>query len=224
MARATSGAQMAVAQMAAPQMTQHESAYAPEPARAPAQVEAPLQQYAPQSYAPAQSDAQAYAPHHADVQITRVAQQPYREPAPAPQQPRAIPAPQVYIPPQAEQPQSRRMPSVDDLPLPGQNLLRAQAPAEAEPESRRRTLLERLANFGMSRADELRAHQGVASPAQRIAPPQGYAPPQPSSVHQEYAKRPQQRLDGGTDAHGRALPRPEEDQLEIPAFLRRQSR
>jgi cell division protein FtsZ len=173
---------------------------------------------APQYYA-APVD-QGYAPHHADVQITRVAPQAYHAPAPVPQA-RQVPAqaPQMYIPPAAEQPQSRRMPSIEDLPMPGQNLLRGQQPVEAEPETKRRTLLERLANFGMSRADELRAHQGAQQP--QIAPPQGYAQQKPAPVHAEYAPRPQQQRPVGD---GRALPRAEEDQLEIPAFLRRQTR
>jgi cell division protein FtsZ len=163
------------------------------------------------------------------VQITRVAPQPYREPAPAPQPRREAPsnAPQVFIPPAAEQPQQpRRMPTVDDLPLPGQNLIRAQganyAPHPAEPESRRRTLLERLANFGMSRAEELRSQHTLATPQ---APQHYAAQQQPSAIHAEYAKRPPlvQRPQGATDVHGR-MPRTDDDQLEIPAFLRRQNR
>jgi cell division protein FtsZ len=43
-------------------------------------------------------------------------------------------------------------------------------------------------------------------------------------VHAEYAKRPAtQRPVAPLDPHGRAQPRAEDDQLEIPAFLRRQS-
>jgi cell division protein FtsZ len=247
-----------------------ESFYAPEPAKAesPAAASAPASEsagygqapqaygqapqaygQAPQGYAPSYPPAQdpAYAPHHGDVQITRVAPQPYREPAPAPPIRREAPAttPQVFIPPAAEQPQQpRRMPTVDDLPLPGQTLIRAQGGAYAptpEPESRRRTLLERLANFGMSRADEMRVAHGapapklpIAAPQQAFQAPQVYQAPQtyqpqpqqPSTVHAEYAKRPPtaQRPAGGIDAHGRGAPRPEEDQLEIPAFLRRQNR
>lgn len=207
-------AQMPIQQSPAQQM----AAPAPEPVYAPEPAPAPQMEPAPQAYYPAPVD-QGYAPHHADVQITRVAQQPYHAPAPAPQV-RQAPAPtqQMYIPPAAEQPQSRRMPSIDDLPIPGQNLLRGQQPLEQEPETKRRTLLERLANFGMSRADELRAHHVPQQP--QIAPPQGYAQQKPAPVHAEYAPRPQQPR----PADGRALPRPEEDQLEIPAFLRRQSR
>jgi cell division protein FtsZ len=243
------------AEAAAPQ------SYAPAPqsyAPAPQAYGQAPQGYAP-SYAPAQAEQQAYAPHHADVQITRVAPQPYREPAPAPQPRREAPsnAPQVFIPPAAEQPQQpRRMPTIDDLPLPGQNLIRAQganyAPHPAEPESRRRTLLERLANFGMSRADEMRvahaapspqpgapqafqqapqafqqapqafqqASQAFQQPQQAFQVPQAMQIPQPSTVHAEYAKRPPT----GQRPDSRGAPRSEEDQLEIPAFLRRQTR
>ncbi|PPQ39976.1 cell division protein FtsZ [Rhodoblastus acidophilus] len=207
------------------QMSPLEAAPMQEQAPAPSYEPAPAPAYAP-AY-PAPGEPQGYAPHHSDVQITRVAPQPYREPVPAPQPRRdaSAQAPQVYIPPAAEQPQARRMPSIDDLPLPGQSLMRAQAAGETEPETKRRTLLERLANFGMSRAEELRAHQGAAAPQPALAPP-GYAPQQqPSPVHAEYAKRPpQQRPAGAVDVHGRPLPRAEDDQLEIPAFLRRQSR
>jgi cell division protein FtsZ len=100
------------------------------------------------------------------------------------------------------------------------------APQPATAETRRRTLLERLATFGMSRAEE---HASVAQ-AQRVPAPQTQAPralprqQAPSPVHNEYAKRPPaQRPAAPLDPHGRALPRAEDDQLEIPAFLRRQA-
>jgi cell division protein FtsZ len=170
---------------------------------------------------------------------------PQAEPAPAPQHP--------FIPPAAETPVIRpqRMPQIEDLPLPVQNQIRAQRgemPPEPPADAKRRTLLERLASFGMSRQDEpgMASHHAPApGPAtERAAPhvlthagapaayaqPAGYAPaprPQPSQVHAEYAKRPAQRYaQPQLDATGRiAQPqRPsEEDHLEIPAFLRRQS-
>jgi len=145
-----------------------------------------------------------------------------------------------FIPPVPEEPVMRhaRMPRVEDLPLPAQNQLRAHRaePADAAPaaEAKRRSLLERLASFSMGRHDE----PLPAVPRQNFPPPAGPAPapvappappagPSPSPVHAEYAKRPvapvvRQPL----DQHGRimAQPRPiEDDQLEIPAFLRRQS-
>ena len=60
-------------------------------------------------------------------------------------------------------------------------------------------------------------------PGARASRPISRARRKPSSVHAEYAKRPPApRPPGPMDAHGRAAPRAEDDQLEIPAFLRRQ--
>jgi cell division protein FtsZ len=123
------------------------------------------------------------------------------------------------------------MPQIEDLPVPAQKQIRAQRgeqPAESHNETKRRTLLERLAAFGVSR------HEEPSTPARRETkmPLQVQAPrvAQPSSVHAEYAKRgvaPSAAVRHGQqslDAQGRIVPRGiEEDQLEIPAFLRRQS-
>ncbi|WOJ88572.1 cell division protein FtsZ [Methylocapsa polymorpha] len=133
----------------------------------------------------------------------------------------------------------QRMPQIDDLPLPGQNQIRAhrgELQTQQHPEVKRRSLLERLASFGTSRQDEA---AGAAAPHERQAPqirPQPQPAPaqrsqQPNPIHAEYGKRahppaPQRATQPPLDQHGRALyqPRPnEEDQLEIPAFLRRQS-
>ena len=140
-----------------------------------------------------------------------------------------------YIPPAPETPAVRpqRMPQIEDLPMPVQNQIRQQYGSGDQADVKRRTLLERLAAFGMSRDDA----PGMA-PEQRPAPQLGYQPqqpaqhqrPAPSPTHAEYAKRPaaptrpttQQSL----DTHGRMAPIPrssEDDQLEIPAFLRRQT-
>ena len=155
-----------------------------------------------------------------------------------------------YIPPAPVVPQrAPRMPHVEDLPIPGQNQLRAhrgQAPAEATPvESKRRTLLERLASFGMGRQEEGGTVQKAAPPAASAPTPRAPMPAPaplpvpvaspaprvaaPSPSHAEYGKRPQpQSRQAHVDQHGRpAQPQSqrqhEEDQLEIPAFLRRQS-
>ena len=100
------------------------------------------------------------------------------------------------------------------------------------PDVKRRTLLERLAAFGMSRQDEA----GHGAPERPAMPQLGYqpAPTQrpaaPGPVHAEYAKRPvahapHQPQRQPLDQHGRMAPQRhnEDDQLEIPAFLRRQS-
>ena len=140
-----------------------------------------------------------------------------------------------FIPPAPEQPALRqpRMPQIEELPPIMQNQLRAHrgeaAPAVHPAETRRRSLLEKLAAFGINRQDE-----AAPVPAPRaIAPPTPVAAPKPapSSMHAEYG-RPQPRpvaprpAQGALDPHGRVAARAsqaEDDQLEIPAFLRRQS-
>jgi cell division protein FtsZ len=123
-----------------------------------------------------------------------------------------------FIPPAAEEPLVRplRMPRVEELPLPAQNQLRAQRPDSTETathvEAKRRSLLERLASFGMGRHEE-------QDQTPRPAAPPSAAPNQPAG-HADYGKRPapaRQPL----DQHGRITPparQVEDDQLEIPAF------
>ncbi len=213
--------------------------YAPQPVEAAPQP-APVQQPAP-AYAPPAAQ-QVYAPHHPDVQIKPMAPPPsaYHDAPAAP--PRRVEAPVVaepFVPPPPEQPmRAPRMPSIDELPLPGQNLMRSAQQNAPAPDTRRRTLLERLAAFGMSRAEEqsvaappaapaLQPPQAPSAQAQSALAPLGYAPPRqphPSPVHAEYAKRPPAQRPAATiDANGRGYPRADEDHLEIPAFLRRQS-
>ncbi len=226
----------------------------PAPARAPQpmQMPEPVQAYAP----PAQQDYAAPAPQM---------RQPMQQPAPAPQQmmndvhiqpaqpriqqyaeapapaPRSVEhhQPGPFIPPAAEHPVLRapRMPQVEDLPLPGQNQIRAQRgemPAEPQGmETKRRTLLERLASFGLSRQDEPQQPPRQIAPARPAAPQYAPRQQQPSPTHAEYTKRPtmapQPRpapQQSQLDLHGRAAPQQrqmEDDNLEIPAFLRRQA-
>jgi cell division protein FtsZ len=151
--------------------------------------------------------------------------------------------PRQFIPPPAERTASRprRMPSIDELPRPAQAELRAQRGEDSEiepPEKRRGGLLRRLAAVGLGRRDEDDRDQGAASgrpgrpmprPAERAA---AGGPPRPSvpassgrglEPVSEYAKRPAHQ---GLDPLGRKAPvynPAEEDQLEIPAFLRRQA-
>jgi cell division protein FtsZ len=157
-------------------------------------------------------------------------------PAPMPVIEEAPVAMAPYIPSQAERPiRPTRMPRVEDLPVPAQNQLRAtrgEIDAAANHE-KRMTLLQRLATVGFGRKDEPAAHH--PAPAEK---PIGL-PPRPapegsdrplSPVHAEYAKRPapgyHRPAQGALDPHGRP-PAPqrslEDEQLEIPAFLRRQS-
>jgi cell division protein FtsZ len=141
----------------------------------------------------------------------------------------------VFIPPSPEQPIVRapRMPQIEDLPQVAQNQLRsreAQGAAAPAPESRRKSLLEKLAAFGITRHDE-----ETAPPPQAAAPatpPRAYATPvaQPDfgRIHPQPRSLPARAPaapGGSLDPHGRPAHRPpvtEDDHLDIPAFLRRQ--
>jgi cell division protein FtsZ len=157
------------------------------------------------------------------------------EPGPSEFVPAEAPTPKTFIPPPPERTAARtpRMPRIDELPLPAQNEIRAQRGEIVEdhhPEKRRLSLMQRLANVGLGR----RTEEAEAPPAPRVAQamPQFERPARPSARHpegragepvSEYARRsgPQ-----GLDPHGRPTPvhnSGEEDQLDIPAFLRRQA-
>nr|PZN37953.1 MAG: cell division protein FtsZ [Pseudomonadota bacterium] len=137
-----------------------------------------------------------------------------------------------FIPPQPERAVVRptRMPRVDELPLPVQNQIRAarQEHQEQGGDHKRMSLLQRLASVGLGRRDD-HHHQPAQAPAPQ--PVRQQAPqPAPSPVHAEYAKRPQAQgyrpAQGALDPHGRAPAQNrtiDDDQLEIPAFLRRQA-
>ncbi len=145
------------------------------------------------------------------------------------------PTPKTFIPPAPERAatlRAPRMPRVDELPLPAQNEIKAQRGelTEDHPERRRMSLMQRLASVGLGR----RSEEAEAPPAPRAAQPMPQferpvrpAPRQPegrpNDPVSEYARRsgPQ-----GLDPHGRPTPvqnSAEEDQLDIPAFLRRQA-
>jgi cell division protein FtsZ len=143
--------------------------------------------------------------------------------------------PESFIPPQAERaPRAPRMPRIDELPLPAQNEIRAQRGelVHEEHPAKRPSLLQRLAAVGLGRREiepeplpAPRTSQPAASPlAERLAgrPAQRAPEPRPEPVS-EYARRPALQ---GLDQHGRQAPvhnHGEEDQLDIPAFLRRQA-
>jgi cell division protein FtsZ len=160
-----------------------------------------------------------------------------------PEQPAAAsepPAPKAFIPPTPERTTTkpRRMPDIDELPRPAQAQFRAQRgeQADSEPAERRKGgLLRRLAAVGLGRREEdaeadkipatIRPVRPTPRPADRMpAPAPRPAMPAPAARGpepvSEYAKRPShQALDLGRQApvHN------EEDQLDIPAFLRRQA-
>ncbi|MGX7705467.1 cell division protein FtsZ [Methylobacterium sp. Gmos1] len=199
-----------------------------------------------------------------EVQITPAQPRsaPVYEPAPVP-----APEPQMpmasgpFIPPSPTVVRAPAMPRIQDLPLPGQNQIRASRGEEPlhqtpTPDAKRTSLLRRLATvgFGGRREDEagqpvqaapapapqpvqqrpmpqapvrqqapMQHHAAPAhAPAPRQAPPQAYAP-------QGYPAQPQgyRPAQGNLDPQGRAVPAGarmmDDDQLEIPAFLRRQA-
>ncbi len=151
-----------------------------------------------------------------------------------------LPTPATFIPPAPERTMRQpRMPRIEELPLPAQNEMRAQRGELADddhPEKRRMSLMQRIASVGLGRKPE----EAEAPPAPRIARPmpQFERPPQrPTARHpegrhsearpgdpvSEYARK---TAPQGLDPHGRPAPvhnSGEEDQLDIPAFLRRQA-
>jgi cell division protein FtsZ len=114
-----------------------------------------------------------------------------------------------------------RLPQIEDFPVVAQQQLRAaQAPQPVHPpshEAKRMTLLQRLAAVGLGRRDD----GEVAAPAPA---PVAVAPvPAVETPRRAPAPQVQRAASGQLDSHGRQQVRSiEDDQLEIPAFLRRQ--
>jgi cell division protein FtsZ len=145
-----------------------------------------------------------------------------------------------FIPPQAEKPvRAPRMPRIDELPMPAQNELRVHrgeaADGGASIETRRMTLLQRLANIGMGAKKEpaeekkadadlpsfLKPRDTATQTETAVTKPADRKPPQEVS---EYFKRSAPTRAPAIEPAARTAPnRSEEDELEIPAFLRRQA-
>ena len=240
-AKALQDAESRIAEVAQRLRQQTVREEAPRPVVEVAQPVAVASPPVPAPVAPAAMTAEAVMPRsverpvaaHPDVRIDEVMQRPaYFEPVAEPARvPVQQAAPAAFVPPAPEQPmRPARMPQIDDLPPHIRDQIRAHQAGQATgsvatTEQRRRTLLERLAAFGSSRtAEEPKSAPAAAAP---VAPPVAPAAPRaPAPVHADYAKRPAQARPQGLDQHGRAAPVQrsfEEDQLEIPAFLRRQS-
>jgi cell division protein FtsZ len=162
-----------------------------------------------------------------DVTVRPIAPKPSLFVEPAAEEAPLEEIPTAFVPPQPERPlRAPRMPRVEELPIPAQNEIRARhgETPEPGPEKQRTSLLQRLAQVGLGRRDD---------PAVLDRP----APPPPAGDHaatrqriepvSEYAKRPSAPTHQGLDIHGRQTPavqKPvDEDHLDIPAFLRRQS-
>ena len=144
--------------------------------------------------------------------------------------------PEEFIPPQPERipPRALRMPRIDELPVPAQNEIRAQRGEIAHdehPQKQRLSLLQRLASVGLGRREQdehepaapppmtRNMHGGPLPAAERLP---GRPSPRTEPVS-DYAKR---SAPQGLDQHGRSAPvhnHSEDDQLDIPAFLRRQA-
>ena len=144
----------------------------------------------------------------------------------------------AFIPPQPERMPMRapRMPRIDELPLPAQNEIRAKRGELADdhhPEKRQRSLLQRLASVGLGRREEAAKSPPTAPRTATMTPMPGAdrlpgrpmprpSEPRPEPIS-EYAKR---AMPQGLDHHGRTSAvhnSAESDQLDIPAFLRRQA-
>jgi cell division protein FtsZ len=187
------------------------------------------------AHAHAQAAAQAAPEQVEQVHVAPVAPPQSYYPAPAEPAPveQPVRAAGPYVPPAAEQPvRQPRIPQIDDMPAHVQQQWHearasGQGNAVSAVDQRRRTLFERLTSFASSREETARTQvePQMARPAP-VAQPQA-RPAQPAASHAEYAKRPaaQPARPAGADSYGRVGPaRPtEEEQLEIPAFLRRQS-
>jgi cell division protein FtsZ len=143
-----------------------------------------------------------------------------------------------FIPPAPEQPVQRapRMPQIEDLPPVVQRQLRVLRERDGEgqpsaPEPRRRSLLEKLAAFGITRHDEEPAQKPANEPPAPLAPPP-LAPQRQSApvTHADFGRpqsrpqQPQRTAAAAHESHARPAHRPpvtEDDHLDIPAFLRR---
>ena len=157
------------------------------------------------------------------------------EAAPITQEPYIPPAPEVPTP---------RIPRAEDFPPHVQREIAGHAAPRHEEERGPLSLLRRLASVGLGRREEPAAHPQVKAetiPQVRQAPPrpaqsttqaraaalQRAAAAQPRTTQRpnpEPAQTIYRPAEGNLDAQGRPLPpRPQDDDLEIPAFLRRQA-
>jgi cell division protein FtsZ len=206
-------------------------AEAPPRPRAQALAQTPVRAVAPQA---APFEANQPAPVVNDVELQPVAPVAVDFPEPIPPRREHEDETSPFIPPVPEQPAVRapRMPQIEDLPPVVQNQLRVMRERERDgqagaSEPRRRSLLEKLAAFGITRHDE----EPAAKAPNPTAPPPA-APPRTHSApvtHAEFG-RPQSRPQplrpsaAALEPQGRPAQRPpvtEDDHLDIPAFLRR---
>jgi cell division protein FtsZ len=140
-----------------------------------------------------------------------------------------------FLPPRPERAGSRvpRMPRVDELPVPAQNEIRASRGEGGEHHAldrKRMSLLQRLAQVGLGRreeaAQEFEPHQLAPRQDEGHALEDREYRPAPERRTQEqvseYARRPAGRPNA-TESARPTRARIDDDELEIPAFLRRQA-
>jgi cell division protein FtsZ len=198
-------------------------------ATAPAPVQAPrpsVQESLTAAVAAALATSQAATD---DVTVRPITPKPSLFVEPVMADPALEDTPKAFIPPEPERvSRGPRMPRLEDLPIPAQNEIRASRGdvADAGPEKQRMTLLQRLAQVGLGRRDDGPTHEETQAAPQLPPLPQRASQPAMPPVS-EYARRPPAAAPQGLDIHGRpTLPvqKPvDDDQLEIPAFLRRQA-
>jgi cell division protein FtsZ len=140
-----------------------------------------------------------------------------------------MPTPKTFIPPAPERTTVRtpRMPRIDELPLPAQKEIKAQRGEldDDHPEKRRMSLMQRLASVGLGRRADNTEPPLAPRPAQAM--PQFERPQRPAARPDEVSEYARRSAPQGLDTHGRTAPvhgSAEEDQLDIPAFLRRQAK
>ncbi len=165
------------------------------------------------------------------IQAVALASSGFPEPIEPYYEPEEAAAP--FVPP-APAPIARaaRMPQIEDLPQVAQNQLRAVRDAQAGaaaplPETRRRSLLEKLAAFGITRSDE---EPTAKAPSPLLPAPPASRPHVAPAAQSDFGRAQRQQAprapSGALDPHGRPAARPpvsEDEHLDIPAFLRRQS-
>ena len=142
--------------------------------------------------------------------------------------PAEAPPAEAFIPPQPERAmRAPRMPRIDELPMPAQNEIRAQrgeSSADNHPEKQRLSLMQRLAQVGLGRREEAEAPRAPRTAQGAPQRPTARQPEgRPAEPVSEYARR---AAPQGLDQRGRQAPvhnSHEDDQLDIPAFLRRQA-
>ncbi len=189
----------------APAYAQHE------PMQAPAHAPQPAA-YQPAYAMPQATMPQATMPHAVMPQA----------PMPAAPQAPSYASPTSFIPPQPEQPvRAPRMPTIEDLPFVAQQSLAASrglTQPEPAPERKRASLIDRLAAAGFGRKADKPVEQATAPLQPAPAPAPAFSGMGAPMAPQDFAKRP--ALAPQPQNQSRAF---EDDQLEIPAFLRRQS-